>query len=193
MPHSSESFAAHVIKELKGTHLPQAPQNDSPLVEGAYFSWDSDEGEAILTLKHVPDLLFTLEAKVTRHPRWFSFNLSLGEDSFVPGDVLGVVAKFETKSNESFPFFVRTSRENADLADTHLQEGLTGGVGNVVQTALHTFEPFDAATQGPGFHTLVMQLPPRDFTLELRDLRVFVLPAARGLRSTPAGLASLGA
>ncbi|MEL6451592.1 MAG: hypothetical protein AAFQ19_10040 [Pseudomonadota bacterium] len=193
MSHSSENCAASIVSQLRNIVPPHAPTNDGHLVSGAYFSWDDTDGDVVLKLHEAPGSLFSLEGKVKKAPGWFSFNLSLGTDSFAPGDVMCVIAVFNATAGESYPFFIRTSYDDTELCDTPLQEGLNGVDAQAVQTVMHTFEPYDAATRGPGFHTLIMQLPDHNFSFEMMDLRVLILPADHGMRSIPTGLASAGA
>ena len=79
---------------------------------------------------------------------------------------------------------------DAALADTALADGLGGSDTRAVRTALHAFGAGDAAMGAPGYHTLVLRLPREDFHLRLHDLRIVVLPAARGLRLAPGTLAA---
>ncbi|WP_212525599.1 hypothetical protein [Actibacterium sp. MT2.3-13A] len=191
MTHPSEQFAAQTIAALREASLPERLETDAPIVPGVYFSWDTSGGEAALKLTSGPGLLVRVEARVAKPPRWFSFNLSLGKALFAPGDVLGMAVELEGGAAEDFPLVIRSTR-NGEIGDTVLQDSLKGAEDRVVRTVLHTVDAADFLSREPAFHTLVMRLPKRDFALAIRDLRFFVLPAARGQRSQPATLSSFG-
>ncbi len=163
-----------------------------PIVPGLYFSWSTAEGVTSLDLSADKGLLFRAQAHVAKPPQWFSFNVTLGKAAFAPGDVLGVVADLEGCEGDSLPLVVRSARDG-ETRGTLLQDRLSGSGDRAVQTALHTVDGGDFLAGAPAFHTLAMQLPKHDFTLALRDLRLFVIPAARGLRSQAPTLSSFSA
>lgn len=189
MMHPSVQFAEYEIAALRACDLPKTAGNETRIVPDIYFSWDAAEGEAALELKAEPGVLFHAQARVTKSPRWISFNLALGEYAFEAGDVLGLVTEMDGCEGEAFSLFVRSARDG-ETRDTYFQDRLLGSAEIVVQTNLLTVAGGDFISGPPAYHTVVMLLPTRDFTLTLRDLRFFVIPAARGLRSQSATLSS---
>lgn len=180
MTHPLEQTAARAITALRLDHSPTHEEAALYLVPGVYFSWDAGNGDVTLDIRPELGLLMQVEAKVARAPEWLSFNLEMGEGTLNEGDVLGIVAEFEGCAGVELPVFVRSSREG-EIADTWLQNRFDGSDARSVQTVLHAVRGNEPLGQGQGYHTLVMPLPRRDFALELRDLRVFVLPASYGL------------
>lgn len=191
MTHFSELFAANTISILRTMSFSQTVENNKPLLPGVYFSWDTEEGNVDLSLESRTGELFEIWPKVTGKPRWFSLNLSLGDCTFEAGDVIGVIVEFEGAKGETFRFFTRSAR-GEKMTDTQFEDALKGSEDISVQTVLHTLTGSDALVQGQGFHTLILPLPLHDVTLRLRDLRVIVIPASRGLRSGPVTLAGRG-
>ncbi|MFN3954293.1 MAG: hypothetical protein ACK4LQ_07540 [Pararhodobacter sp.] len=193
-----ERQCALVMEQLRdkvATGLPTRLDNCAPLVDGFYFSWDAQQAQVDLSL-HRPAReagaqtapLFELRTRVSGEPRWLSMNISLGSHRFASGDVIALIGALHCPEAETLPAFIRT-RANGEDSDTTLFEPLRGK-GASVTTALHTVEPADNLVIDDAFHTLIVPLPRRDFTLVLNDLRLFVLPAAAGLRSQPQTLAS---
>ena len=187
--HLSVQFTEHEIAALRACDLPKTAENETCIVPNIYFSWDPVEGEATLELKAEPGVLFHAQARVTKSPRWISFNLALGEHAFEAGDILGLVTELEGCEGETISLFVRSVRDG-ETSDTYFQDGLQGSGETVVRTSLLTAAGGDFLSGPPAYHTVVMLLPTRDFTLTLRDLRFFVIPAARGLRSQSITLSS---
>lgn len=180
------------LRDKAAAGLPARLDNCAPLVDGFYFSWDAEQAQVELSL-HRPTRqgdapLFELRARVSGEPRWLSMNISLDTHRFAAGDVIALVGALHCPEAESLPAYIR-SRANGEDCDTPLAEPLRGN-GAAVATALHTIEPADNLLINDAFHTLIVPLPQRDFTLVLNDLRLFVLPAAAGLRSQPQTLAS---
>lgn len=172
------------ISALRRASLPDRPENNVPFVPGIYLSWDAKEGAVDIELGSAPGALLTVNARVERAPRWFGLNLSLGKFAFSPGDVLGAVFGLQGAGGETFPVFVRSAVEGENL-DTVLRDTLAGSEEPSVQSVLHTVVASDPMGRGSAaFHTLVLRLPPRDFSLTLREMQVFRIPAASGLRST---------
>lgn len=190
MTHVSELFTSNALSILRNTQLTQDIENDVHFVPDVYFSWDSDHGKTALSFKSVPGQLGTIWARVSGGPEWLSLNLSLGECTFAKGDVIGLVTELEGCDTQRFAPFIRTMRDG-EIEDTFLQEGFTGSEDRAVQTALHTLEGYDPMIGRTGFHTLVIPLPRKDFQLQLRDLRLFVIPAARGINTRAGTLGSL--
>lgn len=181
MTHSIELNAAQAVHSLRLGHHPRHQDSELFLADGVYFSWDAGGGDVMLDVRPELGVLFHTRAEVRRAPSWLSFNLSLQKGAFAEGDVLGLAIEFEGCAGENLPMFIRTARGEGDMQDTYLQEVLQGSPHRQTQTLFHTVSASEALCGEAGFHTLVMNLPKRNFTFELRDLRLFVVPAERGL------------
>ncbi len=191
MTHFSELFTANSLSILRNLKLAQSVENEVHVAPDIYFSWDSSQGTVEIALKSYPGHLADLWAKVTGMPSWLSFNLSLGNCAFKSGDVLGLIVELEGCEGHTFPIIVR-STQDGELSDTTLQDSLKGSEDRAVRTLLHTIAPHEALTGPKRYHTLIIPLPCRDFELDIRDVRLFIIPAARGLRSHPETVSSVG-
>ena len=190
MSHPIETFTSKAIFECRQAVFGCTVENNAHLSPEIYVSWDDQKGEVNLTADSAENMLLHLDATVAKDPRWFSLNIGMGRQGLNAGDVLGVV--LETECNHAFNSvpFCRTALEDGH-GDTYWQDGLNLEAGRQISTLLHTIEPGDALEKSV-FHTLVIPLHHEDFSLTLRDMRLFVLDAARGLRSTPLQAASAG-
>lgn len=192
MTHFAELITASAVSILRSSDFSQTLENSTHVVPDIYFSWDNEEGEVDVTLKSINGYLGEIWCKVSGAPRWLSLNLSLGACSFTAGDVLGLVIELENCPDQSFPAFIRSTREDDVLGDTYLDDILKGSRDRAVRTLLHKVSPHSNMVGEEAFHTLIIPLPRKDFHMNLRDIRLFVIPAARGLDTRPATVARMG-
>ena len=178
MPHPVELVASRMVADLRLNPMLRHEENMLTLTNGAYFSWDETKGEVSLDVSPELGAILHLKAKVSKAPNWFSFNFELGDGVFETGDVLGIALEFEGFAGETLKPFLRTARDGV-LEDTLLQDRLEGSATRETRVLLHQMRAVDPATGAAGYHTLVLPLPLRDFVMELRDMRLFVIPAAR--------------
>lgn len=183
MTHPSELFTANAISILRHLDLAQPLKSGEHFVPDIYLSWDTEDCDVDITMKSVSGQMMRLWGKVEGTPRWLSLNISLGETTFKPGDVFGVVVEYEGCAGYDFMPFIRSSREGV-ITDATLQDHFSGSEDRSIATLLHTVKP-DSDLIGPSaYRTLIIPLPRVDFTFNLRDLRSFVVPAARGWTQT---------
>lgn len=180
MTHFSEIFTANALLILRNLELRQPVENNVRLAPEIYFSWDDKRGKVALEMKSSAGHLADIWAKVSGDPRYVSFNISLGECSFNAGDVLGLIVDFEGCAGQTLPLMIRSALNGA-MADTPFLDPLVGSEDRAVHTLLHAIRPQEALTGPAKHHTLIFQLPHKDFWLDIRDLRLFVIPAARRL------------
>ncbi|MDA7429620.1 hypothetical protein PGB28_14210 [Primorskyibacter aestuariivivens] len=178
MPHPVELAASRMVADLRLNPQLRRDSNVLTLTEGAYFSWDETNGEVALDVTPELGAIMHLKAWVSKVPNWFSFNFEMGDAAFTAGDVLGIALEYEGFAGETLKPFLRTARDGV-LEDTVLQDWLEGSAARETRVLLHQIRAVDPAAGAPGYHTLVLPLPLRDFTMELRDMRLFVIPAAR--------------
>lgn len=184
MTHPIELFTSKVIYSLRGADLPETAENDTPIVKGFYFSWDSDQADITLSLSRDSDDLLHVDATVSGEPRWFTLNLAMGPGGFSGGATLGLIAELSKTKGIAFPMFVRSLRDE-QTEDTFLRESLIQSDDRSVATVFNTLSDQDFMTGSPGHHTLVLRLPPQSFSLTLHDLRVILVPAWRKLQIEP--------
>lgn len=188
MGHSCETFANGVLEALAAHRGAGTVANNARIVAGFHPTWDDEDGAVTLTHDCGPETMVRLEASVAEQPKWLTLNLDLGVGAFEPGDVIGIVAEIAGDDQAELTMFIRTSGEHGEV-DTELAEPLALAAAPRVATALHTVGPGDNLAGEERFHMLGMRLPRRDFKLDIKEMRVFVLPAGHGLRSRPMTLA----
>lgn len=191
MTHPCEMFAAETVAGLREAQFDGPVENNAPLAPNVYFNWDDDEGAVEIAAASEPGALLSAAIGVSRAPRWLSLNVALGPGAFQSGDVLGLVVEADAGTDAVLPAFIR-SAAGGERADTDLQDRLALTGERAVLTLLHTVDATDGLARIDGYHTLVLPLPSSRLELRLRDLRLFVLGAGRGLRSTPVQLSSYG-
>lgn len=189
MIHPVQTFTRRTLSMLRDAATVQGGEAESPVASAIYISRDREEGDVETTVTSEPGQLIRISGRITSPPRWLSLSIPLGEAVFRPGDILGLVAEVAGDRDHALSLFVRTGREG-NLADTPLGVELAVSRKRQVVTLLQDIEPSMPLAGDTGYHTLVAPLPWQDFVLDLLDLRVFVVPAERGLRSTFASMDS---
>ena len=191
MTHPSEIFVAETVAELRKADFDMQVENNTPFATNLYFSWDEEFGQVGITAQSGSDNLLDADISCSGEPQWFSLNIPLGDAEFSAGDVLGVIFDLDCPDAQDLPLFVRSARGEGYM-DTYLQDMLSVKEGRNICTLLHMISPADGLAQEAGFHTLVLPLPSRNLKLTLKDARVFVLGAERGVQSAPMQLSSFG-
>lgn len=189
MTHPIDLFSAKALSELRDISINVQVENNAQIVPGIYFSWDSEAKGTRLGLMSEPGMLASVELEVPDSPRWLVLNLALGNGDISAGDVLGIVADIKGLNGNKMLLFVRTACEGA-FSDTQIPDPLEGSEDPAIRVLLYTVQFGDPITKGEGYHTLVLELPKQNGTLTINNLRFFVLPAARNLRSMPPTLAN---
>ncbi|MCC5989161.1 MAG: hypothetical protein JJT95_15930 [Pararhodobacter sp.] len=192
MSNSCEKFADGVLEALAAYQGTGALENGARIVRGFFPNWDEEHGTVALSHESGPDNLLRVEGKATGEPRWLTLNFDLGGGDFEPGDVIGVVADVEGDGDYDLEMFIRTRSDEGNI-DTEFPEGLSVSAGRRVVNSMHTVGMGDGVVTTERFHMLIIRLPKRDFRLEIREMRFFVLPASHGLRSASMSLASASA
>lgn len=187
MSHPCETFANGVLEALRALEAAGQAESDMRIAEGFHPSWSADEGEVTFGFEARADNLVRLDVKVATPPRWLTQNIDLGVGAFEAGDVFGIVAEIAGDAGHGLEMFIRSDVE-AGTVDTELDEPLPVPTGRGVVSALHTVRAGDPILSASRFHMLGLRLPMRDLQLDIRDMRIFVVPAARGLRSDIANL-----
>lgn len=190
MSHPIEFFTSTVIADARMADQDIQVENNAHVFPEIYVSWDDEKGNVALKGRTDAGMLLHLDAEVMALPRWFSLNIGLGKGALTAGDVLGFVIEIESETGFSSALFCRSATDDG-YNDTYLQDGFDVPAGRQVVTLLHTVEPGHSLEQN-AFHTLVIPLPSQNFSLTIRDMRLFVLEAGRGFRTTSFTAASAG-
>jgi len=192
MPHASQAAFLTQAALLRDARF-DAELERSGAVHGALFcDLDPEIGQSRLRLRGTPGMIAAIDAEVAGTPRWVVLRLELGEAAFLPGDVLGLVVNGSADRALTLRPYLRMVRDGR-LADTRFGEAVALSPEPRVITALHTLSAMDPACGAPGHCALVLGLPAESARVRLEDMRLFVIPAAEGLRSTPVDLATFAA
>ncbi len=133
-----------------------------------------------MPLLQAPESLLKFEYEVETKPRWLTLNIELGNARLEAGAILGIVANLSGGAGSELNMFVRTTRDD-EFVDTQFDEGLLGSDVPSVRVAMHQLAQDSGSVGATGFHTLIIELPFKKFDLDLREVQIFVLPAAHGL------------
>jgi hypothetical protein len=180
--HPIEEFSSALIARLRIAELSGPAESNAPLVPGISLSWNPDAKGLKVDATSAPGTLLRIEQIVEEAPRWLELHVALGHATFVPGDILGLALRAEGFGDEGPSFFVRTFLDDRFL-NTDLVEPLPTARARAVRTVLYTIASTDPIVEPGRFHTLIMRIPKRSGRLAIGDLRLLVLPAARGLNT----------
>lgn len=181
MTHPCVVSTTNTLSLLRTTDLTGPFEPDVPLSPDVYFSADTVQGMAQITLHPLEGGLVKAGLEVTGDPEWLSLNIGLGTGSFQTGDTVGIVA--DTRGSDSFATrpVLRSSRANDETVDTCLAEDFIFGGLPGTMILLHPVTTEDALAYGEAFHTLILPLPKRNISLTLNDLRLVHLDASSGI------------
>lgn len=182
-----DSFAAHTIAALRD--LPDAEQveNNTHIVPEIYFSWDAEQAEVSITLSKSDGCLLDANVKVSGQPRWLGLNIGLGDGTLYRGDQVVVVMDLASEMTDKFQLALISSRDGKRV-DTLLEEPIGGLPKGVIRTIVHNIHEDDAHEGVEAYHTLAIRLPAHSHSLRLNDLRVMIVPRAKGVRAAPRNL-----
>jgi hypothetical protein len=183
------AFSIGHLGRLRGATLSGDVENNQRIFEGVYFSWDEAQAKIDISAGDDAAAMLAVDVAVEGAPRWFSLNLELGQGVLTEGDTLGIVVEGQAGAEVDLPLFIRSGGPGK-THDTRFPDPLALGPETRLSVALLTLEEGNESCGEPLFHTLVIGLPAKSGTLVLRDMRVFRVPAEKGLRSRPATLAS---
>ena len=190
--HKIEVAAASALSRLGAAIHPHPADSDQHVVPGIYFSWDQSGCKVDVRVLRTVDAVLAFSSKVSGRPEWFTLNIELGEDALAPGDVLGIVADIASDAPATLPLFVR-SATGGGIEDTILAENLHATKDGVISTVLHTISSGDALATQSAFHTMVIDLSGTNHNTEIRDLRIFAIPADQARKSSPNMVSSASA
>ena len=177
MDHSCEASAERVLDALAAHQGAGPVGNRKPIVPSLLVSWDEKNARVALSHRAGTQALLELEGRITGQPKWLTLQLDLGEGAFAAGDVIGLAAEITCDADHDFEPLLRSAVQGRDI-DTRFAETLRLSPEQPVATALHTVAPGDRTLTAMLRHRLILRLPRRDFRLQIRGLRFFVVPHA---------------
>lgn len=178
MIHPVETAAETLVGRLRQTVGNTSLAADGQiLMPGLWSSYDTAQGAISGRYEAGGDGLLRLSLKVERPGRWCTLSFLLGEGPLAEGDVLGVVADLAGSVPAQIGLTLRTVRGKVQH-ELAFDDALALVPGGSVQTALLMIPPTGVPADAAGRRLLMLKLPQTDIEIALRDLRIFVLPAA---------------
>lgn len=191
MAHPVITEITHQLDQLRSATFSCVVEESAHLSPNVYFCWDKQSAQVEIMASSHPGSLLSAEIKVKGTPQWLTLNFGLGRGSFAKGDRLGIVMQGSATPVADLFCFVR-SVEESDRNDTILSDPVRLQPQVSQHIILHQIESHEPLAWAKNFHTLIIPLPKRDFSLRLVDMRVFTLPAEATASQRPATLASAG-
>lgn len=182
MSHPCVDEVTNTLNQLRQTSLETTVVDGSHISYNVYFSWDIINGGVEIALKSPVGALLNADVIVRGKPKWFTLNIGLGRGKFAIDDTIGLVVDASCSVPIDLCPFVR-SAESGDKHDTMLSECIKLGPNTGSSILLHTVESHEPVSWAGQFHTLVIPLPKQNFTLDLKDMRLIHVDAAKGLRA----------
>lgn len=189
MAHACEETFRARVAALRAADYDAELDNSGPMHTDLFCDLDPESGHSRVHFLTTPGSVLSLDAQIEGRPRWVVLRLELGQGTYQPGDVLGLVIKGAADRPLNVQPFLRMVRDGR-LADTRFEDSVTLTREPSVYTALHTLSAMDPACGEPGDCALVLGLPSESARVLIDDMAFFVIPAAEGLRSTPLDLAA---
>lgn len=180
MTHPCVEATTNTLESLRAATLNGQCAIHEHFSPSIYFSSNLADDQISITLLPSDNGLLKADIKLQATPKWLTLCIELGTGVFSPGDVLGLVADLRTSDPFSSSAFIR-SGPNSDDSDTQLAQDLRFGAEPPVMTVLHQVTANNPLTYLSNMQTLLMPLPKRNLSFEIRDLRLFHIEAAAGL------------
>ena len=184
LPSMGQAAAVHPVEQTAEAALSSLRQIDSSgplsseaeIVPGVRVSFDTERGRIEASHATGTGALLRLSLKVEQPGRWRSLNISLRGGVLQEGDIIGVVADLMASEAAEISLSVRAGR-GKHFRDTPFDDRFAVGPGGGVHVALQTVTAGTSLTDRASWRSLMMRLPPQSLDLELRDMRIFVVPA----------------
>ena len=180
-----DDFTMVRIGALRDATFDRALQNNTPITNGIYASWDDIDTDISIQALSSPGMLLTLNAHVPRKPRWLVLNFEIGRGQFDAGDILLLIVEGSGLGEQRIMDLVIRSATKGGLVDTPWRESLILPMETGIATALHSVEASSPLVETDAFHTVMIRLPVHDFSMTFRDLRLTVIPADCGFQLFP--------
>ncbi|GAB4264908.1 MAG: hypothetical protein Kow0013_12600 [Pararhodobacter sp.] len=184
-----DAFSEQTLHGLRTAVLSGVAENNREIFPGLYLSWDPEEMETAPRYESPDWATLSVAYTAKAAARWVSLNLVLADGRLDAGDVLGLVIEGYASENRSFPIRLR-SKFDGVTADCDWTDSIELTIENGSSVALRTLEPKDEVVGKDGYHTLLIGLPPTEFSFTIRNMRLFRMPGSLGMRSEPETLSS---
>ena len=177
MSHPVEQTAEAAISALRTLEGSGPLASETDIVPGCRLSFDTERGAMEASNAAGAGGLLRLSLKVEKPGRWRSLNISLGGAALQEGDVIGVVADMAASEAAEIGLSIRAGRGKR-FRDTPFDDRIAVGPAGGVHVALHTVAAGTPLADPASWRTLMLRLPPQNLDLEIRDLRIFVVPVS---------------
>ena len=185
MRHPIEATVDALIADLRAVRdETPLPANGPVFLPGLWGSHDTEEGAFEGRYIAGDGALLRLALSIRTPGRWCSLALALGPAPLEEGAIVMLVADLQASMPVMVTLDLRSVVEGAhrDLAfDDRLEPTPEGGV----QVAMLTVPGGSVLTEPADQRLLLLGLPQTDVEITLRDLRLFVLPAAAAATPPP--------
>lgn len=178
MTHPIESASDALIARLRQTaESADLVADGQVLLPGMWSSFDAARAEIAGRITAGDAALLRIALAVPRPGRWCTLALALDATPLAEGDVLGVVADLAASAPAEIALELRSLRGRR-RHEVVFDDRLALTPEGTVATALLTVPPGGLPGEPASRRLLVLKLPQIDIDIVLRDLRLFVLPAA---------------
>jgi hypothetical protein len=179
MSHPVEAAAETLIAALRAHSGSAELASDGPvLLPGLWSSHDAQQGALAGRCVAGAGALLRLELAVTRPGRWCTLSLALGDAALEEDAVVGVVAEVRAQAPCEIGLGLRSLTRDGPR-DTGFEDRLPAGPESRAQVGLLTVPPASPLSDPARRRLLLLHLPQQSGWLEIRDLRLFVQPAAQ--------------
>ena len=191
MSHPVEQTADTALAALRRLQSSGPLASEADIVPGLRLSFDTERGAIEAAHAAGPGPLLRLTLAVERPGRWLTLNLSLGGGVLAEGDVIGVVADLVASAPAEIGLSIRSGRGKR-FRDTAFTDRFAVGPDGGVQVALHTVVAGTPLADPASWRSLMLRLPPQSLDLEIRDMRIFVVPTGTAAGAPPAEAVAAG-
>lgn len=178
MSHPVEVAAEALIARLRQhrEEIPM-PSDGEVFLPGLWGSFDAQEGALSGRLRAGEGALLRVALSVERTPRWCTLALALGDQGLAEGCVIGLVADLRANRTGHVELMLR-SVSGGQNRDVRFDDGLELSPEGGPQAALLAVPPGSVLSEPNQRLRLLLGLPRSDIEFEIRDMRLFVLPAS---------------
>lgn len=179
MSHPVEAAAEALIAALRAHSGSAELAADGPLLlPGLWSCHDTERGRIAGRAIAGAGPLLRLEFEVTRPGRWCTLSLAFGDAPLEEATVIGIVAELCASAPCEIGLGIRSVTADGPR-DTAFADRLAAGPEARAQVALLTVPPASPLSDRARRRLLLLHLPQQSGWLEIRDLRLFVQPAAQ--------------
>lgn len=178
MAHPAEAAAETLIAGLRRRRADMAlPADGEVFLPGLWGSFDDAEGALSGRCVAGDGALLRVSIAVERPGRWCTLSMDLGATALPEGAIIGLVADLQSSRPSHVGLQLRAIH-GPEIHDIAFDEGFTLAPEGGAQVALLEVAPGSVLSAPDQRLVVVMDLPQTALEIVIRDMRLFVLPAA---------------